>query len=283
MTLTLPVVLLALAWWQRGRIQRRDLLRVVPFLLIGFLMVGIEVYEQHLSAQQTVVRSDGLLSRTAVAGCAVWFYLWKLVWPVNLMLVYPRWNLAPSSARWFLPGLLLAAVLALAWRWRHCWGRPVLMLIVCYVALLLPVLGFVNIDFMEYSLVADHWQYAAMIVPCAVFAGLVSCQWSLVSGRWSVVGRGQRTTDNGQRTTDVHPSSFILHSFSVAGGALHGAVGNLGVFDLATEFDVCRRRKALCDGDPAESRLLVGLQQPRRRFDEARTARRGLGELSKGR
>jgi tetratricopeptide (TPR) repeat protein len=101
----------------------------------------------------------------------VWFYLGKLIWPVNLTFIYPRWNLDAVSALKFLPGLLLAAIFGLAWRWRHSWGRPVLMLMVCYVGLLLPVLGFVNIYFMEYSLVADHWQYAAMIAPCTAFAG----------------------------------------------------------------------------------------------------------------
>jgi tetratricopeptide (TPR) repeat protein len=171
MTLTLPVVLLACVWWRRGRIERGDVLRLVPYVLIGLAMIGMELFQQHVSAGQTVVRSDGLLSRTAVAGCAVWFYFWKLIWPVDLMFVYPRWNLGAVSTLWFLPGLVLAAIFVLAWRWRRSWGRPVLMLIVCYVALLLPALGFVNIYFMEFSLVADHWQYAAMIVPCAAFAG----------------------------------------------------------------------------------------------------------------
>jgi tetratricopeptide (TPR) repeat protein len=113
MTLMLPVVLLACAWWQRGRIDRRDLLRVVPFLLIGAAMVGMEIYQQHSVAGETVVRSDSFFSRTAVAGCAVWFYLWKLVWPVNLMFVYPKWHLDAVNWRWFLPGLLLAALLVL--------------------------------------------------------------------------------------------------------------------------------------------------------------------------
>jgi protein O-mannosyl-transferase len=174
MALTLPVVLLACAWWQRGRIGRRDLLRVLPFLLIAALMVCIEVSKQHTGQGNTVVRSDGFLSRAAVAGCAVWFYFWKFLWPTNLIFVYPRWNISERDFLSYLPGVSLVAILALAWWRRRSWGRPVVMLLVCYVALLLPVLGFVNIYFMDYSLVADHWQYAAMIVPCAALAGMVA-------------------------------------------------------------------------------------------------------------
>ncbi len=48
MLITLPVVLLACAGWQRGRIERRDLLRVLPYLLIGAVMTSIEVWAQHL-------------------------------------------------------------------------------------------------------------------------------------------------------------------------------------------------------------------------------------------
>ena len=120
------------------------------------------------------MRSDNFLSRAAIAGCAVWFYFWKLIWPTNLIFVYPRWSISERDLLSYLPGVLLAVILALAWWRRRSWGRPVMMSMVCYVALLLPALGFVNIYFMEYSLVADHWQYAAMIVPCAVLAGMAA-------------------------------------------------------------------------------------------------------------
>ncbi len=175
MVLTLPVVLLACAWWQRGRIGRQNLLRVLPFLLIGAVMTCVEVWAQHfIGAGDTMVRSDSLLSRAAVAGCAVWFYLWKLIWPVELILVYPRWSIDPRDVLSYLPGVLLVAILALGWWQRRRWGRPVVMLLVCYVGLLLPALGFVNIAYMQYSLVADHYQYAAMIVPCAIFAAVTA-------------------------------------------------------------------------------------------------------------
>jgi protein O-mannosyl-transferase len=174
MMLTLPVVLLACAWWQRSRIDRRDLLRVLPFFVIAAVMTGVEVFMQRTGSGDVVIRSDNIFGRTAVAGCAVWFYLWKVVWPVDLVFVYPRWEIDAANVFSYVPGLLLAAVLVLAWRQRRSWGRPVVTLIVCYVALLLPALGFVAIIFMQYSLVADHWQYAAMIVPCAALAGVAA-------------------------------------------------------------------------------------------------------------
>jgi protein O-mannosyl-transferase len=170
MVLTLPVVLVACDWWQRGRIGRRDVLRVLPYILIGLPMVGIEIVMQHADLG---VRSDGLVSRVAVAGCGVWFYLWKAIWPVNLSFVYPRWNIEEQSILSFLPGALLVVVFVCAWWQRRTWGRPVVMFMVCYVAMLLPALGLVNIYFMKYSLVADHWQYAALTAPCAMLGGMV--------------------------------------------------------------------------------------------------------------
>jgi protein O-mannosyl-transferase len=178
MAITLPVVLLACAWWRRGSIGRRDLVRIIPFALIAAIMAGIEIQSQWRVQEDDVVRTDGLLSRSAVAACAVWFYLEKLVWPLNLCLVYPRWRIDKGDAIGYLPGLLLLAIVfALALRRRRTWGRPVVMLIVCYVGLLLPALGFVNISYMRYSLVADHWQYAAAVVPCAALAGAAAA-WS---------------------------------------------------------------------------------------------------------
>ena len=149
MTLTLPVVLLACAWWQRGRIQRRP--AAGCSLPIDRIADGGDGGLPSTPGSVGPVRRAlrRFLSRTAAAGCAVWFYLWKLIWPVHLAFIYRRWDLAAVGGLWFAPGLLLAAIFALAWRWRRSWGRPVLMAAVCYVALLLPALGLVNVAFME--------------------------------------------------------------------------------------------------------------------------------------
>ncbi len=164
---TLPAVLLALAWWQRGEITRRDVWRTLPFLAIGVMMASVEVTMQAQGEPWEVPRTDSPFARLAGAGWCVSFYLYKLIWPLNLCFVYPRWSIDGGRLLSFVPDVVLLGAVLVMWWYRQNWGRGPFMVLFCYVALLLPVLGFANIYFMRYSLVADHWQYAAMIVPAA--------------------------------------------------------------------------------------------------------------------
>jgi tetratricopeptide (TPR) repeat protein len=174
----LPFVLLGCVWWQRNRIGRKDLIRTLPYFALSAILSLATVYVHYQTAiGEDAVRTDGFLSRLAGAGWAVWFYLYKAIVPYNLCFVYPRWEIDASSIVSFLPGVLLAGVLILFWRYRKSWGRPFLFGMAYYVVTLFPVLGFFNIYFMKYSLVADHWQYTSIIGIIALLVGLGSYKY----------------------------------------------------------------------------------------------------------
>lgn len=170
----LPFVLLGCAWWQRGRIVFRDLLRSIPYFVMAGIMSLVTIWFQYSTIGGDIVRTDSFLSRLAGAGWAAWYYLYKAVLPINLIFVYPRWKIDDSAIFSYVPGLILVGLLITFWWYRKSWGKPFLFGLGYFVTTLFPVMGFFNIYFMRYSLVADHWQYSSIIGIIALPVGIGS-------------------------------------------------------------------------------------------------------------
>ena len=167
----LPLVLLILFWWQRGRLKiARDLLPLVPLFLVA-LVAGVftSLVESHFIIGRAGEEFQlSFVERCLLAGRVFWFYLGKLCLPVNLTFIYPRWQV--SQAIWW-QYLFPAAALALGmtlWTLRKR-SRAPLAAYLCFPAMLFPAMGFFNVYPFRYSYVADHFQYFAGIVPI-VFA-----------------------------------------------------------------------------------------------------------------
>ncbi len=168
----LPLMLLCCAWWRRGHVNRKDLLVNLPFLAVAVVLGLVSIWFQaNRAIAETVVREDGLLARLAGAGWALWFYLAKALCPANLLFVYPKWEIEGTSLVAHLPWLGWVGLAAMCWQWRHSWGRAPLLAMAWFSLALAPVLGFVNVGYMRYSLVADHWQYLAILAPLALVVG----------------------------------------------------------------------------------------------------------------
>lgn len=159
-----PVVVLLHGRWRRGRITPADLKGSAVFFAISLVLGLVTIWFQlHRAIGGWVIPAGGFFSRLAGAGLAVSFYFFKCVLPAGLVSIYPRWTLDPPSLRQFLPWPVLGAVLVWLWARRTTWGRHALFGLGGFLLTLLPVLGFVPMSFMRYSLVADHFVYLPLV------------------------------------------------------------------------------------------------------------------------
>jgi len=183
-TATLPAALLVVFWWQRGHVERkRDVLPLVPWFAAGvsagLFTAWVEMNPRLIGAQGTHYALT-LLQRLLLAGRVPWFYACKVLWPSNLMFIYPRWTIDPGQWWQSLFPLGIAAV-AVAFGLLSRRNRGPLAGFLIFAGTLFPVLGFLNVYPFRYSYVADHFQYLAtlgIIVPAAsgltVLAGRIS-------------------------------------------------------------------------------------------------------------
>jgi protein O-mannosyl-transferase len=163
-TATLPGALLVAVWWRRGRLNaRRDIWPMVPWFVagaaVGLLTAWVE--RRYIGAEGAGF-DLGWARRLMLAERAIWFYLGKLIWPANLVFVYPRWAPDPASAGGWLGLGAVAGVTWAFWRMRHR-SRGPLAAWLFFIGSLFPTLGFFNVYGFTYSYVADHWQYIASL------------------------------------------------------------------------------------------------------------------------
>jgi len=183
-TATLPAALLVILWWKRGTLGwRRDGLPLVPHFIVGISAGVFSAY-----AERAFVGATGAdyqlsaIQRSLLAGRVIWFYLSKLMWPVDLTFSYPKWEV--DSGNWLAWGYLLSvlALVLILWTMRQR-SRAPLAAFLFFVGTLFPALGFLNVYPFTYSYVADHFQYLASLGIITLGAAAISVAWDRLSFR----------------------------------------------------------------------------------------------------
>ncbi|MCE9547826.1 MAG: tetratricopeptide repeat protein [Planctomycetia bacterium] len=174
-TATLPAALLVVFWWQRGRLSwRRDVLPLVPLLLLGLAAGRLTVWVERTYIGTLGIEYDfSFVQRCLIAGRAIWFYLSELVWPANLIFIYPRWNIRETAWWQYLYPLGVLVLLDGLWLLRRR-SRAPLAAMLLFCGTLFPALGFFSQYSYRYSFVADHFQYLANLGLIALFSAGVA-------------------------------------------------------------------------------------------------------------
>ena len=164
--ITLPAALLVLQWWREGRLTWTDLLRVMPLLVVGFAITFADF--AYYTSRESLDLGYSFAERAMIAGRALWFYAAKLVWPADLAVIHPLWQVDVADILGWLYVAAAAVLAAALWFARRWIGRGPLAGALFFVVTLSPVLGFIDYGYMQFSFVADRFQYLAGIGVIAV-------------------------------------------------------------------------------------------------------------------
>ena len=184
-TCTLPATMILLVGWRTQELNWKKILPTLPFFILGisaaFMTYWVET--QHVGAKGPDWELQGV-ERFLIAGKALWFYFWKLIWPQPLIFIYPRWKLDPTDISLFLFPISFLLLIYVLWRNRGKWGYGFLIGTLFFAGTLTPALGFLDFYWMRFSFVADHLQYPSSAGVIAIVAGLIA--W-YEKKRWSML------------------------------------------------------------------------------------------------
>ena len=292
---TLPVALLIYHWWQHGRTTGADLIRLMPFFAVGLIAaVADTIFYQ---SREPLALDYSMAERVLIAAHALWFLRGQTALAGELGRHLSHWevNIADPLA-WGYVITAFAGVAAL-YRFRHRIGRGPLAGALFFAVTLSPVLGFVDFGYMQFSFVADRYQYLAGIGVMAVLVGAATHRASRLPEGWRkgatcaaavvLIVLGTLTW----RQAGIYRDEVTFFSHIVSHNpTARGAYQNLGRALLAAQ----RPEKALTasriaaeqDPDDVKARVNAGVALVRLgRFDEAEEwlrQRLGTGSATDG-
>ena len=171
-TVVWPLGMLVILWWKRGMLSwKRDVLPLIPLLALAAWDVWVTVRVEHglLGASGAELQFTPM-QLVLIAGRACWFYLGKLLWPVNLCPIYPRWQINHAAGTDYLYPVGMLVLLLVLWVLRKNSRAPFAAMLF-FVTALSPLLGIVYFSYLRYSFVADHFQYLASIGVITLLVG----------------------------------------------------------------------------------------------------------------
>lgn len=164
---TVPLIagLVAFSWDRE--LWRRIAISLIPWLLMA-LVLALVTMSQQTAASITFVTP--WWTRPFILGVSLYFYMYKLVWPLELC---PEEGLVPCALinePWFYFAWMLPAVVLVAMVMMRA-GKIIWVSAGIFVLALLPVLGLVPFAHQDISTVADRYVYFAMLGPALALGG----------------------------------------------------------------------------------------------------------------
>jgi tetratricopeptide (TPR) repeat protein len=150
-------------WWEK-----------VPFFLLAAGVAVIAPLAQSEAGAVAALRIHGIAARLSQSLYGLAFYLWKTILPTDLSPFYevPR-NLDPLAWPFLLSGAVVVALTIGLFVLRHRWPAGLASWI-CYVAIVAPVLGFVQSG---RQMVADRYSYLSCLVWAILLGGGLYYVW----------------------------------------------------------------------------------------------------------
>lgn len=127
-----------------------------------FLLVAVFAYVT-MNTERTVTFEIPFVERVFIAASALTFYLSKVLVPVELTLVYPRWTVDLASPSWWIPPVVLIVGAGILVRFRGRIPMEIWWGLANFLVPLVPVIGFVKFGYFQHSFVAGHLMYLSMI------------------------------------------------------------------------------------------------------------------------